>query len=69
MQWHWTMYYSMASCFINQHEKDYDLFGDYFRYFRFKFSVYKASKSKIPALYIELIVVGVGFEFNTHSIN
>jgi hypothetical protein len=63
-------YYYWNFCFIWQYGKNYKEFGwllDYYSYFCLKFHIFKAERSRVPALFIRLIILGVGFEFCTHA--
>ena len=61
-------YYYLSFAFINQNEKEFDFIGlDYFRWFEFKLSIYKANKTRLPAIVFKVIVAGVGFELCTHG--
>lgn len=64
----YLFYYYANFTFINHNTKDFDFIGlDYYRYFHFKFSVFSASKTRLPAVKIEFILFGYGFEFCTHG--
>ena len=66
----YMLYYSVSFTFINQNKKEFDFIGlDYYRYFYFKYSIYKASKTRLPAIIFKLIIFGLGIEFCTHNKN
>lgn len=67
MKNYWFYYFPMFT-FINHHKEDFDFLGlDYFRYLTLRCSVYSAQKTRVPALVIEFIIYGLGFEFCTHG--
>ena len=65
----YLFYYKPDFYFIFQYYKSKKIINsgiDYYRYFKFQFNLFSASKTKVPALCIELIVFGIGFYFITH---
>jgi len=70
--WDWWLYYHIDFVWIDQNkntdENKYRIM-DYYRYFKFRISIYEPNKSKIPAFIFSIIIFGYGFEFCTHGKN
>jgi len=64
----YLFYYYVYFVFINQNKEEFEFIGlDYYRYFEFKYSIYSADKTRLPAVIIKFILFGFGFEACTHG--
>lgn len=63
----YLFYYYPKISLIYQYGDEFKYIGlDYFRYFKFKLSLWSPDKTWIPGISIELIILGLGFEACSH---
>ena len=66
----YLFYYTPIFYWIYQYGNTFKFSGmDYYRYFNFKLTIYRPSKTKLPAILLKIVVFGVGLCFLTHKIN